>query len=169
MERRLAITYAVSATATLCTACVAIATIGGGLFAHAQPSLNGGVKQVETVDDYIVLHSSTTIPANDTLSASLIAVPETIAAPEVEITAATTAAPKPPATRAATAPPETPEPTAAPAPTMGAVEATPKQPKVSPDESHPPTDDGADDGQRSGDHQRSDDGHEDDYEHEDGG
>lgn len=62
MERRLAITYAVSVTATLCTACVAVATVSGGLFVQAAPSMKAGVKQVENIDDYIVVHSETTAP-----------------------------------------------------------------------------------------------------------
>lgn len=64
MERRLAITYIVSATTTFGIACVAIATAGGGLFASAAPKPAPG-KQVEIIDDYIVVHSSTTVLAAD--------------------------------------------------------------------------------------------------------
>ena len=84
LERRLAITYALSATATLCTACVAVATISGGLFASAAPSMNGGVKQVELVDDYIVVHSpTTTIPTapQSALMQAFVVAPTTTAAP----------------------------------------------------------------------------------------
>lgn len=66
MERRLAITYSVSATATLGVACFAIAAVGGGLFASASPKKAAGGKSVEFVDDYIVLHSSTTLAPTDT-------------------------------------------------------------------------------------------------------
>lgn len=62
MERRLAITYIVSATATFGFGCVAIAAAGGGLFASAAPKPAGG-KQIEVVDDYVVIHSSTTVLA----------------------------------------------------------------------------------------------------------
>jgi len=59
VERRLAITYIVSATTTFGIACVAIATASGGLFASAAPKPSSDT-QVEIVDDYIVVHSSTT-------------------------------------------------------------------------------------------------------------
>jgi hypothetical protein len=67
VERRLAITYIVSATTTFGIACVAIATASGGLFVSAEPKPGPG-KQVEIVDDYIVVHSSTTVLAADTPS-----------------------------------------------------------------------------------------------------
>ena len=64
MERRLAITYIVSATTTFGIACVAIAITGGGLFANAAPPRGGG-KHVEIVDDYIVVHTSTSVALTD--------------------------------------------------------------------------------------------------------
>jgi hypothetical protein len=64
VERRLAITYIVSASITFGVACVAVAVTGGGLFASAAPTPADG-KQVEMVDDYIVVHSSTTVVAGD--------------------------------------------------------------------------------------------------------
>ena len=160
MERRLAITYAVSATATLCTASIAIATVSGGLFVSAAPALHAGVKQVELIDDYIVVHSDTT-PAT-----SSDANPDRsyIVAPAPESTVATTAAPAPAAA------------TPAPAP---AVLSTPSEMSESepmePDESESTepmqtTDERSDD--HSGDRHHSDDNHEhesDDGEHEGGG
>lgn len=98
LERRLAITYAVSATATLCTACVAIATVSGGLFANAAPSLNGGVKQVELVDDYIVVHSPATSIATAPQSAlmqAFVVAPTTTLAPTPTDPPDTVAAPAP--------------------------------------------------------------------------
>ena len=112
MERRLAITYALSATATLCTACVAVATVSGGLFAQAAPSLNAGVKQVELVDDYIVIHS----PAKATPTAPQSALMQAFVAPSTTIPAP---APTDPPTTVA-APPaakvQPPAPAPAPAP-----------------------------------------------------
>lgn len=118
MDRRLRITCAVSATATLCTACLAVAATAGGLFAHAAPSRNGGVKQVENVDDYIVVHSSTTVPGGEVLSASLIAPQPEATDPATTVT---TVAP----------PPDTPAPTPAPtaAPTRQAAPATAAAPE----------------------------------------
>jgi hypothetical protein len=63
VERRLAITYIVSATTTFGIACVAIATASGGLFASAEPKPAPGKQEI--VDDYIVVHSSTTVLAAD--------------------------------------------------------------------------------------------------------
>ncbi|MGZ6961908.1 MAG: hypothetical protein ACXVLM_19600, partial [Ilumatobacteraceae bacterium] len=75
MERRLAITYSVTATTTLGIACLAIAAVGGGLFASAAPRLAGGAKQVELVDDFIVVHTSTTVATTDALPSSTDAAP----------------------------------------------------------------------------------------------
>ena len=66
MERRLAITYIVSATTTFGIACVAIATASGGLFVSAGPKNPAGA-QIVIVDDYIVVHSSTTTPVVEVL------------------------------------------------------------------------------------------------------
>ena len=84
--------------ATLCTACLATAAVAGGLFANAAPSKSGAVTKVENVDDYIVVHSSTTVP--QVLSASLINPAPTVTQPAT--TVATTVAP-----------PDTPAPTEA--------------------------------------------------------
>jgi hypothetical protein len=74
VERRLAITYIVSATTTFGVACVAIAAASGGLFASASPK-PAAPKQVEIVDNYIVVHSSATTvvdpAAADTATASV--------------------------------------------------------------------------------------------------
>jgi hypothetical protein len=63
LERRLTITYAVSAVATLCTAGLAIATVFGSPLVQARPGINPGVARVETVDDYVVVPSSATTTA----------------------------------------------------------------------------------------------------------
>src|SRR5258706_4659393 len=70
VERRLAITYSVTAMTTLGIACIAIATVGGGIFASAAPRLaDGGTRQIEYVDDFIVLHTSTTtVPTTETVA-----------------------------------------------------------------------------------------------------
>ena len=68
MERRLAITYIVSATTTFGIACVAFATASGGLFASAASKSPSGT-QVEIVDDYIVVRSSTTVATADPAAA----------------------------------------------------------------------------------------------------
>ncbi|MEP7203668.1 MAG: hypothetical protein ABI894_13725 [Ilumatobacteraceae bacterium] len=145
MERRLAITYIVSATATFGIGCVAIAVTAGGLFASAAPNPGGG-KQVEIVDDYVVVHSPTTAVVVDTSAAVVEAAeratlaraataapsiaataPATVVAPEVtEATEATEVAPAPgPAARSAQAP--------APAP------APPHQAEPEPQDDHPAT------------------------------
>jgi hypothetical protein len=98
LERRLAITYALSATATLCTASIAIASVSGGLFAQAAPSLKSGVKQVELVDDYIVVHSpSASIPTapQSALMQAFVVAPTTTEAPAPTDPPATVAAPAP--------------------------------------------------------------------------
>ena len=160
MERRLAITYAVSATATLCTASIAIATVSGGLFVSAAPALKGGAKQVELIDDYIVVHSPDTTTAVTSADPSLER--SYIVAPAPESTVATTAAPAP-VVVAAQAP--------SPAP---AVLSTPSEMSVSEVESPEPaatepartTDERSDD--HSGDRHRSDGGHEREHEPQDG-
>ena len=78
MERRLAVTYIISATTTLGIACVAIAAVGGGLFASAAPQIAGG-KQVELIDDYIVVHSETIAGAADLAASAAAAEPATAA------------------------------------------------------------------------------------------
>ena len=96
MERRLAITYIVSATATFGIGCVAIAAAGGGLFVSAAPKPAEG-KQVEVVDDYVVIRSSTTIVAAgdaaiaplDPLATSAVSPPAAISRPLVTSTPAT--------------------------------------------------------------------------------
>ncbi len=72
MERRLAITYIVSATTTFGVACVTIAIAGGGLFASAAAPQAAGANQIEVVDDYIVIHSSSTALA--TIDTTLVPV-----------------------------------------------------------------------------------------------
>jgi 2-oxoglutarate dehydrogenase E2 component (dihydrolipoamide succinyltransferase) len=141
VERRLAITYIVSATATFGIGCVAIAVAGGGLFVSAAPKPAGG-KQIEVVDDYIVIHSSTTVAGDvvvapvDPLAAGspraalsrsqavpapiVAAAPDTtpVAAPEPTAGAPLVAAPP------AAAPAPVHAPVAAPAPTPEAPEPT---------------------------------------------
>ncbi len=58
MERRTAKVSAISVTVTLATASLAIAAVAGGLFAEAATSSNPGVKRVEQIDDYIVVHTT---------------------------------------------------------------------------------------------------------------
>jgi outer membrane biosynthesis protein TonB len=123
LERRLAITYAVSATATLCTACLAVATVSGGLFVSAAPAMKMGVRTVEHVDDYIVVHSpTTTAPA----ALPAVVVPQAyIVAPEPATTTAATDAPVvTPAPAPAPAPVVKAKPAAAPAPAPTMAEAT---------------------------------------------
>jgi hypothetical protein len=163
LERRLAITYAVSVTATLCTACVAVATVSGGLFVSAAPAMKVGVKQVENIDDYIVVHSATTAPSPVTSAATVaqayIVAPQTTAsteAPEI------TEAPAPlvvQAMPAVVAPPEA----KTEDPVSDDVEAPGPQ---EPEDTRQPSSDGS----GSGTHHHSDDGHEgDDHQHEGGG
>ena len=59
VERRLAITYIVSATTTFGIGCLAIATAGGGLFVNAAPKPPAGT-QIVIVDDYVVVHTPAT-------------------------------------------------------------------------------------------------------------
>ncbi len=61
MERRLALTYSVSAVVTLAAGCFTIAAVWGGLFAGASPRASADGTRMEMVDDYIVVHSSTTV------------------------------------------------------------------------------------------------------------
>jgi hypothetical protein len=61
VERRLALTYSVSAAATLVAGSFAIAALGGGLFAGATPRTSVDGMRIETVDDYVVVHSSITV------------------------------------------------------------------------------------------------------------
>lgn len=75
MERRLAITYSITATVTLGIACFAFAAVGGGLFADAVPELTGEGKSVEFIDDYIVLHSSSTLAPDLTAFVGVDSVP----------------------------------------------------------------------------------------------
>ncbi len=60
MEHRLRIAHALSATVTLGVAAVAFAAVDGGLFVQAAPATSAGAKTIEVVDDYIVVHTSTT-------------------------------------------------------------------------------------------------------------
>jgi hypothetical protein len=122
LDRRLRISYAATATATLCSACLAAAAISGSFFASAASTLRPGVKQVETVDDYIVVHSSTSIVSTHPRSDLIIA-------------AATTAATEPPTTVAetepSTAPPTTPTaPKPKPATTAAPAPVAATQPEV---------------------------------------
>lgn len=106
MERRLAITYIVAATTTFGVACFTIAIAGGGLFASAASPRPAGVKQVEIIDDYIVIHSSSTT----------IAPTDPAAVVPVEIAAAPTPAlhPAPAARSQVTPTPAVPAPSAVP-------------------------------------------------------
>lgn len=158
MERRLAITYAVSATATLCTASIAIATLSGGLFVSASPALHVGAKQMELIDDFIVIHSPDTTTAVTSADPSLDR--SYIIAPAPESTVATTAAPAPVVVAAQT-------PSPAPA-----VLSTPSQMSVSevdspePASTEPTRTINDRSGDRSGDRHRSDGEHEGEHEHE---
>ncbi len=114
MERRLAITYIVSATTTFGFGCVAIAAAGGGLFASAAPKSMGG-KQLEIVDQYIVLRSSTSVPTSQAAAPTLDAVVAPAAASGV-------AAP----TGLATAQPDVAAPDVEPNPTTNAPSPTPE-------------------------------------------
>lgn len=158
MERRLAITYSVSATATLGLACVAFAAVGGGIFVSAAPKLNGEGKSVEFIDEYIVLHSSTTLAPIETTavldagslpapapaaasgaapraSAPVAASPDLVAAPAAQpdtLAAAapdTVSAPAAPSPEAAAPPPE---PSPSPAAATTAPQATTPLPKPTP-------------------------------------
>ena len=136
MERRLAVTYIISATTTLGIACVAIAAVGGGLFASAAPQVAGG-KQVELIDDYIVVHSETTAEtiagAADLGAAAAAAVTATAASAGPTAPADTPApgaiATAPPQTSAGAAPDaprsESPASTTPPAPATTAGAPTP--------------------------------------------
>jgi len=151
VERRLAITYIVSATTTLGIGSVAIAVLGGGLFVSAAP-IQPGSKQVEVVDDYIVIHSSTTTlvpvdpallpvdttaaPASDSAIARVRA-PSEAASPDAGDASAAAPAPvdgdasEPVQSPVTAAPPiESPDPAPAPAPTAA--------PKAAPAPTAPP-------------------------------
>ncbi len=98
MERRLAQTSAVSAAATLAFASLAIAAISGGIFVAAASPAQPGVKTVEMVDDYIVVHptpvaTSTTlasvgVAASEAIVTSTVATVEAIAPASVAVSAA---------------------------------------------------------------------------------
>lgn len=141
MERRLAITYIVSATATFGIGCVAIAVAGGGLFVSAAPKPAGG-KQIEVVDDYIVIHSSTTVAGDVVVAAGSpradIARSQAVPAPIVAAAPDTTpvAAPEPTAGAPLVAAP-TPAPAAAPAPVHAPVAAPAPTPEA-PEPTDPP-------------------------------
>jgi hypothetical protein len=147
VERRLAITYLVSATTTLGIGSIAIAAASGSRFAGAYAS-GVGVKRVEMIDEYIVVHSQTTTtivvdaatvppdPATELARQSAILRSKTprttvaASAPVVEPAAVPEAAPTgtPPPTRAAeppeAEPPEAEDP-APPATTAAAPTTTP--------------------------------------------
>ena len=140
VERRLAITYSVTATTTLGIACLAIAAVGGGLFASAAPRLPGAVKQVEMIDDFIVLHTSTTVattaadaapnstegtstplparkPPVAALAAAPVPAPATASAsPAPDAGTPSAQVPQPQTPAPAPAPKSAPDPTSAPAP-----------------------------------------------------
>lgn len=121
MERRTAKISAISVTVTLATACIAVAAVASGLFAEAASPPNPGVKKVERIDDYIVVHSTETA----TTAAPVATEPTTGApAPEpVEITEPLTASA--PQTTTARLPQAVPTAVAAPQP----------QPSAKPDSS----------------------------------
>jgi hypothetical protein len=79
------------------------------LFAHAAPARHEAVTRVENVDEYIVVHSSTTVPAPEARSASLVAPAPLVTEPAT--TVAITEAPAPdtsaPAPTRQAAPPAT--------------------------------------------------------------
>ena len=156
-----------SATATLCTASIAIATISGGLFVQAAPSLNAGVKQLELVDDYIVVHSPTTTTPPAALERSYIVAP-----PAPDPTVATTAAPPPVAPVAPKVQQVVPAPEVLSTPDEVSVAAA--EP-MEPTRSGPPTTDAPSrERTRFGDRHRDDeheheDEHEDDHESDEGG
>jgi hypothetical protein len=58
VKRHTAKASAISVTATLATGCIAFAAVAGGLFAEAASPPNPVVKQVERIDDYIVVHTT---------------------------------------------------------------------------------------------------------------
>lgn len=130
MERRLKVVLAFAASTTLASACLAIAAIEGGIFATASPPSAGGVHEIELVDDYIVVHSSTsaadTTLVTATIAVALPAPPTTIAAattPARPTTASTVAVTTPPPiTAAPRAAPRSPTP---PPATVAAVAAVP--------------------------------------------
>ena len=157
LERRLAITYALSATATLVTACVAIATVSGGLFAQAAPSRKAGVKQVELVDNYIVVHSPTTTIAaapQSALMQAFIVAPAPAPAPDPTDPPTTVAAPpaakvQPPAPAPAPPPPSATEPeSTSPEPTVTHKSGKAPGPaaRPMPTRDQPPTTDGTPEG-----------------------
>src|SRR4051812_46107983 len=120
VELRLAIPYIVSATTTFGIACVAIATASGGLFASAASKPSSDT-QVEIVDDYIVLHSSTT---------TLVAVEPPAPVPG----SAGTGAAGTPASRGTAAPAGQPQPAAPPAAADAAPDVAPVAPVAIPAE-----------------------------------
>ena len=103
---------AVSVTATMATACIAIAAVAGGLFAEAASPSQPRVKQVEMIDDYIVVHSTdpatTSVP--EASAAELVAIaPVTVAivpapAPVAAIAVQTESEPQTTAARPSPAP-----------------------------------------------------------------
>jgi hypothetical protein len=145
LERRLAITYAVSTSAMLCTACVAIASISGGLFAQAAPSINAGVKHVELVDNYIVVRPKLATPPKSALMQAFVVAPAAAPAPVPTDPPTTLAAPlavaPPPAP--APAPRQVAAPAPAPAPTMAPRPVSTVQPAARPthQRTQPPTTD----------------------------
>lgn len=125
MERRLAITYIVSATTTFGVACVTIAVTSGGLFVSAAPRPASG-KQIEIIDDYIVVQSPTTsVVLSDTLP-----MPVDPAAPAAAAAQSELNRPKSPA---ATATPTVPSAATAPAATQTAVPTAEPVTSPSPD------------------------------------
>jgi outer membrane biosynthesis protein TonB len=128
VERRLAITYIVSATATFGIGCVAIAATTGALFASAAPNPLGG-KQVEIIDDYIVVHSPTTEVVVDT---SLVAAEVAAAASAGRATLARSVSAAPTTAAPAPATIAEPTPTEAPAPAPSAEQVSAPAPAPAP-------------------------------------
>jgi hypothetical protein len=148
VERRLAITYIISATTTLGIGSIAIAAVGGGLFASAYAS-GVGVKRVEMINEYIVVHSPTTTTVVDDAAAAPpdmeTALVRQSAILRSKTPSTTLAAPAPVVEAAAlpqAAPPGTPAPAApAPAPAAPASAApapAPAAPSTEPPGAEPP-------------------------------
>jgi uncharacterized membrane protein YgcG len=140
LERRLAITYAVSTSIMLSAACVAVATVSGGLFVQAAPGLNAGIKKVEMIDDYIVLHSPTTSPSTAEVTKAYIVAPAAALVPDPTVPPSTDSAPEilnvqPPAP--APAPVHKAAPAVAPMPAPAPTPVVHEQHRIS-----PPTTDG---------------------------
>jgi hypothetical protein len=139
VERRLAITYSVSAVAILAASCFTSAALSGGFSVGAAPRFAGGTK-IERVDDYIVVHSSTTM-APDTTDASLSVEPSPLGSGASAATVAQTGRVRPPGQ--VPSPPSTPDaavdtPTVPPIPALAPVVPAPARPVPPTPDAEPP-------------------------------